>query len=371
MGKIFGLAVAAAALACGLGGVSAQAANVSEFYQGKQVRVIIGYGAGGGYDVYARFVTRHMARFIPGKPTMVPQNMPGAGSAVAAQFLTHRAPRDGSVLATLGQNLPLDQALRPEKAKYDTRKLIWIGNVNEGNNVIMMWHASGIKTFDDAKKKEVFVPATGVTSTSVMYPRALNNIFDTKFKIIIGFGGGRELNLAIERGEMHGRGSIAWATIKANAPHYLAEKKVNIILQMGLKKEKDLPDVPLIVDLARNEAERAVLELIAAGVAIGRPILTTPDVPAERATALRAAFEATMKDDTFQAEAKKARLDVNPVSGIELQRIVEKVVGAPKDVIELTRAALTKGETFNCAAIVEDKTLCRKPKKKKAKKGSK
>lgn len=361
-------ASALAILAGGFQSGAAHADSVADFYKGKRMRVIIGYGAGGGYDGYARFVTRHMARFIPGNPTMVPQNMPGAGSAIAAQFLTHQAPRDGSVLATLGQNLPLDQALRPERAKYDTRELIWIGNVNQGNNVMMMWHTSGVRSIEDAKQKEVFVPATGVTSTSVMYPRALNNIFGTKFKIITGFGGGRELNLSIERGEMHGRGSIAWATIKANAPHYLTEKKVNLILQMGLTKEKDLPDVPLIVDLARNQAERQVLELIAAGVAIGRPTVTTPGVPADRVGALRAAFDAVTKDEKFLAEAKKARLDINPVPGVELQEIVTRVVNAPDDVVELTRAALTKGKTFNCRATVKDKALCRKPKKKKGKK---
>lgn len=189
-----------------------------EFYKGKSIRLVIGYGPGGGYDVYARVVGRHMARLLPGNPILVPQNMPGAGSARAAQSLTFNAPQDGAVLGSLGQNLPLDQALNPEKEQYDTRRLNWrIGNVIRGNNV-MMWHTSAVRSIEDAKTKEVFLSATGVTSTSVQYPRVLNNIFGTKFKIVTGVGGGSEMNLAIERGEAQGRGSIGWSSLKANVP---------------------------------------------------------------------------------------------------------------------------------------------------------
>jgi tripartite-type tricarboxylate transporter receptor subunit TctC len=344
---------------------AAQAAD--DFYKGKNIRVIIGYGPGGGYDIYARFVTRHMSRFIPGNPTMVPTNMPGAGSARAAQHLMVGAPQDGSVLATLGQNLPLDQALNPKKAKYDTRKLIWIGNANRGNNVVMIWHTAGINSIEDAKKKDVYTSATGVTSTSVQYPRVLNNMFGTRFKIISGFGGGRELNLAIERGEVQGRGSNAWASIKANTPHYIKDNLVKIILQMGLEREKDLPDVPLLIDLARNPAERRVLELISAGVDIGRPLVTTPGVPADRVKLLRGAFDATMKDPKFLAEAEKAKFDINPVSGEKVQKIVENIVSAPDDIVQLVKAAMTKGQVFDCKATVKDPKLCQAPKKKKKK----
>lgn len=346
---------------------AAPSAQAEDFYKGKTVRMIIGYGPGGGYDVYGRFVARHMGRILPGAPTVVPQNMPGAGSARAAQYLIVNAPQDGTVWATLGQNLPLDQALNPKKAKYDTRKLLWLGNINRGNNVIMMWHTSGVKTIEDAKKKDVYTSATGETSTSVQYPRALNNIFGTRFKIIAGFGGGSELNLAIERGEVQGRGSIAWASVKANVPHYLTEKKVNIILQMGLQREKDLPDVPLLIDLARNPAERRVLELISAGTDIGRPLVTTPGVPADRVKLLRTTFEALPKDKTFMEEAAKAKLDIDVVPGDQIQKIVENIVTAPPDIVELVKAAMTKGAVFDCKALVKDQSLCEAPKKKKKK----
>ncbi len=342
-------------------------AQADDFYKGKSVKMIIGYGPGGGYDVYGRLVARHLARMLPGSPTVVPQNMPGAGSARAAQFLSVSAPQDGTVWATVGQNLPLDQALNPKKAKYDTRKLLWIGNINRGNNVVMIWHTAGVKSIEDATKKEVFLSATGVTSTSVQYPRVLNNMFGTKFKIITGFGGGSELNLAIERGEVMGRGSNAWASIKANTPHYLTEKKVNIILQMGLTREKDLPNVPLLIDLARNPAERRVLELISAGTDIGRPILTTPGVPAERVKLLRDTFDAMAKDKAFLDEAGKAKLDVDTVPGSEVQKIVENIVTAPADIVELVKAAMTKGAVFDCKGLVKDQKLCEAPKKKKKK----
>lgn len=365
------LKIAAALAGFGMiafGGVSG--AQAEDFYKGKTVRMIIGYGPGGGYDVYGRIVARHMARLLPGAPTLVPQNMPGAGSARAAQYLSVSAPQDGTVWATLGQNLPLDQALNPKKAKYDTRKLLWIGNINRGNNVVMIWHTAGVKSIEDAKKKDVYTSATGETSTSVQYPRVLNNMFGTRFKIIAGFGGGSELNLAIERGEVQGRGSNAWASIKANTPHYLSEKKVEIILQMGLEREKDLPDVPLLIDLARNPAERRVLELISAGTDIGRPILTTPGVPADRVKLLRATFDAMAGDKTFLAEAAKAKLDVSPVPGEKLQAIVENIVTAPSDIVELVKAAMTKGAVFDCRSLVKDQTLCEAPKKKKKKKSA-
>lgn len=347
--------------------LAAPAAQAQDFYKGKSVKMIIGYGPGGGYDVYGRFVARHIGRLLPGNPTIVPQNMPGAGSARAAQFLMVNAPQDGTVWATLGQNLPLDQALNPKKAKYDTRKLAWIGNVNRGNNVMMLWHTSGVKSIEDAKKKEVFLSATGVTSTSVQYPRVLNNMFGTKFKIITGFGGGSELNLAIERGEVQGRGSIAWASVKANVPHYVAEKKVNFILQMGLTKEKDLPDVPLLIELARNPAERRVLELISGGVDIGRPLVTTPGVRADRVKLLRTTFDTMVKDKTFLAEATKAKLDIDAVPGEQVQKIVENIVTAPSDIVELVKAAMTKGAVFDCKKLVKDAKLCAAPKKKKKK----
>jgi tripartite-type tricarboxylate transporter receptor subunit TctC len=338
----------------------AAAQSVADFYHNKQIRIIIGYGAGGGYDVYARLVTRHMSRFIPGNPTMVPQNMPGAGTALAAQYLMHSAPQDGTVLATVGQNLPFDQIMDPKRgALFNTAEMNWIGNAIEDNNVIEVWSASGVTSIEDARTRQIVLGATAADGADALYPQVLNNVLGMKFKIIGGFPGGAEENLAMERGEVDGRGSNTMSSIRATTPRYLAENKIRIILQMGFERAPDLPGVPLMLDLARSQAEREVFEMISSGVRIGRPILTTPGVPAERLQALRDAFDATMKDPAFLAEAARAKLDVKPIPGVEVQKLVETMVAAPQDIVELARKAVAvSGETFNCADVATDQSIC-------------
>ncbi len=348
---------AIAALACAT--AAAKADPVEDFYKGKQIRVIIGFGAGGGYDLSARLVARHMARFIPGRPTVVPQNMPGAGAAIAAQYLMQGAARDGTVLATLGQNIPFDQVMDPHRSNtYDAAKMLWIGNVNEENNVIEIWRDSGVTSIEDAFKREIVLGATAADGADALYPQVLNNVLGTKFKIIGGYPGGADQNLAMERRETDGRGSNTMSSIRATSPQYVTENKVAIILQMGVVKDRNLADVPLMTDLGRSQAERSVFGLISAGVRIGRPILTTPDVPADRLKALRDAFDATMKDPEFLAEAKQARIDVNPIPGADVQKIVEAVVKVSPDIAALARAAVVPGKKFDCAAIAADKSIC-------------
>jgi tripartite-type tricarboxylate transporter receptor subunit TctC len=358
------LATLVGAVMCVLIARPSAAQTVEDFYRNKQIRVIIGYGAGGGYDVYARLVTRYMSRFIPGHPTMVAQNMPGAGTALAAEYLMHVAPQDGTVLATLGQNLPFDQIMDPKRgALFNTAEMNWIGNAIEDNNVVEVWRASGITSIEDAKNRETVLAATSADGSDALYPQVLNNVLGTKFKIIAGFPGGAEQNLAMERGEVDGRGSDTMSSIRATTPRYLTENKIRIILQMGFASDPDLPGVPLMLDLARTQAERQVFEMISSGVRIGRPILTTPGVPPDRLQALRDAFDATMKDPAFLAEAAQAKLEIKPVPGIEVQKLVENMVGVPKDVVELTRAAVTTtGQTFNCADVAKDKSICEKAK---------
>ncbi len=345
--------------------------SVEQFYKGKRVQVIISTNPGGGYDLYARFVTRHMRKFIPGNPRMIARNMPGAGHRIAAQYMSFKAKRDGSVLATISQGLPFAQIVWPKKhANIDSSKFIWIGNSNEGNNVLMLWHTTGIKTWKDLRKKVVIVGGTGTSSTSGQYPRALNNILGTKMKIILGFGGGSQMNLAMERGEIEGRGSNAWASIKSITPHYLKENKLILPIQMGLKRAPDLPNVPLIWELGRNEAEVKVLKLMVMASRIGRPVLTTPGVPADRVAALRAAFDAAVSSKAFLAEAKKRRLEINPVSGVEVQAVVNQILSTPPELARLARAAVTKGKVFKCKALVKNKKMCKRKKKKKKKKKS-
>jgi len=320
-------------LAAGLG-VAASAANaqgVEDFYKGRKIDIVIGFTVGGGYDAYARLVARHMGEHIPGKPGIVPRNMAGAGSRTAAAFIHGVAPKDGTAMGIADQSIPLEQALGDVGVKFDSREFNWIGNPNADNNVLTTWHTSPVKTIDDARKFDVTVGATGF-NTSSQYPTVLNAVAGTKFRVILGYPGGNEINLAMERGEVAGRGSNAWASYKSTRPDWIAEKKINILVQIGLRKASDLPDVPLLMGVAANDLDKAALRLLSAPTTIGRPFFAPPGVPAERVKALRAAFNAMVKDTAFLEEAKKLNLDIDAVSGEDLQKIVSEIIDAPAPV---------------------------------------
>ncbi|MDO9439548.1 MAG: tripartite tricarboxylate transporter substrate-binding protein [Beijerinckiaceae bacterium] len=307
--------------------------GVEDFYRGKKIDMIIGYSAGGTYDLYARLIARQLGNYIPGKPLIVPRNMPGGGSRTATTWVYTGAPRDGTVLATADQSLAVEQAMGDKQLRLDTRELIYIGNPNADNNTTTTWHTSPVKTIDDAKRFEVPMGATG-GSTSSQYPKAMNALLGTKFKVIVGYPGGNDISLAMERGEVAGRGSNAWGAWKATRADWIRDKKINILVQIGLTKAHDLPDVPLLMDLAKNEEDRAVLKLLSASTTIGRPIFTTPGVPPERVKALRDAFDRMIKDPAFLEVARKENLEIDPVSGEELQRIVNDIVSTPKVVAD-------------------------------------
>ena len=325
--------VAAFAVLAGLAAAPARAQNAVEgFYKGKTVSFVIGYSPGGGYDAYARLVARFIGDHIPGKPQVVPRNMPGGSSRVAAGYVFNVAPKDGTVIATADQSLALAQAMG-EKLQFDVSKFTFIGNPSAENNTTVTWHTSPVKTIEDAKRVEIPMGATG-GSTSSQYPKAMNAVLGTRFKVITGYPGGNDINLAMERGEVAGRGSNSWASWKGTRPDWLRDRKINILVQIGLAKAPDLPDVPLLADLAANEEDRKVLQLLSAPSGIGRPIFTTPGVPAERVKALRDAFDATVKDPRFVEEAQKSGLDLDPVSGEALQKIVEGIIATPKPIAD-------------------------------------
>jgi tripartite-type tricarboxylate transporter receptor subunit TctC len=288
--------------------------SVEDFYRGKKLDMIIGYSSGGTYDLYARLVARYLGNYIPGKPIIVPRNMPGAGSRAAANWVYNIAPRDGTVLATADQSLSLQQAAGDKRINFDTTKFIYIGNPNVENNTTAAWHASGIKTIDDAKRREVTVGATG-GSTSSQYPKAMNALIGTKFKIVLGYPGGNDVNLALERGEVEVRGSNSWSSWKTTRPDWLTEKKINILVQIGLAKAPDLPDVP---------------RLLSASTHIGRPIFTAPGVPADRVAALRKAFDTMVHDPVFLAEARRENFDIEPTTGDSMQRVITEMMAMPK-----------------------------------------
>jgi tripartite-type tricarboxylate transporter receptor subunit TctC len=327
-------AFAAAAIALALSGAPARAQqSVEDFYRGKNIDLVISYTAGGGYDAYARLVARYMGNHIPGKPNIIPRNMPGAGGRIATAYVYNVAAKDGTVLGAVDQSLPLEQVLGDKALQFDTAKFNWIGSPVIENNTIVTWHTAGIKTWEEAKAREVPVGATGA-NTSSQYPTAMNALVGTKFKVIYGYPGGNDVNLAMERGEVAGRGSNSWASWKGTRADWLRDKKINILVQIGLKKAEDLPDVPLLMDLGATPEDRAVLKLLSAPTTIGRPILTAPGVPPERVKALRAAFDATMKDPAFLEDAKKQSLDISPASGEELQQIVVDMIATPKPVVD-------------------------------------
>jgi tripartite-type tricarboxylate transporter receptor subunit TctC len=311
----------------------AHAEPIEDFYKTKSIDLIIGYSPGGTYDLYARLVGRFIGDHIPGKPKVVPRNMPGGGSRVATGYIYAVAPKDGTVMGTGDQSLSIEQAMGDTGITFDTSKLQYIGNPNEENNTTAAWFTSGLKTIDDARKIEVPVGATG-GSTSSQYPKAMNAILGTKFKIIMGYPGGNDINLAMEKGEVAVRGSNSWSSWKATRPEWLRDKKINILVQIGLKKAPDLQDVPLLMDLATNDEDRAVLKLISASVTIGRPLYVGPAVPKDRVDALRKAFDETMTDPTFLETAKTEKFDITPVSGEELQKIVTDIVATPKPIAD-------------------------------------
>ena len=331
---------AAAATVLAVSGLAAHAQPAADFYKGKTISMVIGLSPGGDYDLRARMLTRHMPRNIPGAPAMVPRNMPGAGGLAAANWLMKVAPRDGTSILMVTQNMPLAQALKLQGVEFDARQFNWLGNTTDTPNVITVWAASGVKTVEDAKKREMSIAATGVGTGAYYYPVAANAVAGTKFKMVPGYPGGNEMNLAMERGEVEGRGSNSWAAWKATRPQWIAEKKIVNLVQIGLKRHPELADVPLLLELASNDLDRRAMALISAETAIARAIATTPGAPADRVEALRRAFDATMKDPEFLREAEQQNFDISPASGEEVQKIVAEIVEAGPDVVARAKSII-------------------------------
>jgi tripartite-type tricarboxylate transporter receptor subunit TctC len=334
----------AAVLLSGAGATCVLADPVADFYRGRRITMVIGYSAGGGYDQYAQALARFYGEHIPGHPVVVPRAMPGAGSRVAANWLYNAAPRDGTVVGVVAQSTPLDQVLGEAGVQFDAARFLWIGNMVIVNNVLVTWHTSGVKTIDDAKRKAIPIAASGGTSQSMVYPQVSNNLLGTKFKIISGYRGGGDINIAMERGEVAGRGGASWASWKSTKPDWVRDKKINILFQAGPKREPDLQDVPLWSELTDDPEKRQVLEVLSDDVTVGRPVMAPPGVPADRAEALRAAFDATMKDPRFVEEAGRLKMDINPIGGAELQTVVGKVVGLDAGVVGRIKEALRPRE---------------------------
>jgi tripartite-type tricarboxylate transporter receptor subunit TctC len=312
----------------------AHAQSPSNFYKGKSIDLYVGYSAGGGYDVYARALARHMGRFIPGNPTIVPKNMPGAGSLVLANWLYNVAPKDGTAFGMIGRGTAFDPLLGSTKAQFDAAKFNWIGSMNDEVSVCVAWHTSGISKLEQVVQKELTVGGTGPAADTDQFPKVLNATIHTKFKIIPGYPGGNDIDLAMERGEVMGRCGWSWSSVIATHKSWFDEKKIYVLVQLSLNKHPDLPNVPLIMDFAKTDRERQIFKLVFARQPMGRPFLAPPGVPADRTATLRQAFMDTMKDPGFLGESEKMQLEINPVSGEAVQSLVQEVYQSPKPIAD-------------------------------------
>jgi tripartite-type tricarboxylate transporter receptor subunit TctC len=312
---------------------------VADFYKDKTISLIISTGVGGGYDTTARMVARYMPKYLPGNPVIVPKNMPGAGNVLAANYMANVAPKDGSTIAVIAQAAFLLQPLREPGVKFDAKAFYYLGSASVDNSTIYAWHTTGVNKIEDVYQKELIVGATGVGSGTTVYPILMNNLLGTKFKIVAGYQASRDVDLAMARGEVGGRAGNNFQSVKANHPDWIRDKKLIFITQIGLARDPEFADVPLLTELAKSKEQRQILKMFSVPVAIGRPFLATPGVPPERAAALRAAFEATMKDPQFLAEAKRFALDINPESGAELTEIVRGLVDTPADIVAKAKQA--------------------------------
>ena len=336
-------ATAATALFCFAMSAASASVSAQDFYAGKTITIITSTGEGGTYDFSARTLARHLDKHLPGKPTIIIQNMPGGGHMLATNHMYNVAPKDGTMIATINQSVPTHQVLDGRGVRYDAAKFNWLGALVDRNQTFAVWHTAGVKTFADLKTKEVIAGATGEGSSGFRYPTAINNIFDTKIKIIKGYKSTDEIRVALQRGEVNAQATSLGSYLTEN-PEWVTEKKMVFLLQIGSKRDPLIPDAPLWTELAKNAEDRAVLNLIGGAINLGRPFLAPPGLPAERVALLRKAFDATVNDPAFKADADKQRLTVNPLTGDEVAQIVQETVAASPAVIARAKKAMGAGE---------------------------
>jgi tripartite-type tricarboxylate transporter receptor subunit TctC len=334
---------ALAALALAAAARPAQADPVEDFYRGRTVTLVIGYSPAGGYDTYARVLARHLGEHIPGRPTILPQNMEGAGSLRAANYLYNAAAKDGSVIGMVARGMAMEPLIGRSHVQYDSRRFTWLGSGTNEVSTCVTWHASPVKTWADALAKPFTVGGEGSGSDPDIFATILRNVFGVKLRLVSGYPGTAEITLAIERGEIDGRCGWSYSSLKQQHPEWIANREVNILTQLALGGSPELAGVPLITDFATTDRQRQILRLVFGRQAMARPFLAPPGVPAERKQALRAAFDATMRDPAFLAEAKQHGLEVNPVGGAEIDKLIEELYQTPADIVAEVRDSVAPG----------------------------
>jgi tripartite-type tricarboxylate transporter receptor subunit TctC len=319
----------------------AQAQSVEEFYRGKSITLAIGFTPGGGYDLYARHLARHMGKHIPGNPTIVPQNMAGAGSLRAANFIYSAAPKDGTAFGTFARTTGLNPLLE-SGATFDGTKFTWIGSVTNDISLCVTWHTSKANTWENFLKVPTALGGQAPSSEPDIFANLYKNVFGAPIKLVAGYPGTNEITLAMERGEVDGLCGLSWSTIQTRHFAWLKEKKINLLVQASFKKAPELARVPLVMEATKDTEKLQILKLILAAQEMARPFAAPPGIPRDRAAALVAAFNATMKDPSYLADAKKSRIDVNPVTGPEIDKLLAELYATPKDVITKASQAIAR-----------------------------
>jgi tripartite-type tricarboxylate transporter receptor subunit TctC len=313
--------------------------DVAAFYRGKQLRIVVGSAAGGGYDLFARMVARHIVHHIPGNPGAIVQNQPAAGGVVMTNQVYAQGSKDGTVIGVPINGIPTAPLLQ-SGTQFDPTRLIWLGSTNREAFVAFVWHTAAVERIADVMRREVVVGATTPGTTMVDFPLLVNDVLGTRFKIVRGYQGTPQINLAIERGEVEGNGGLGWASVKAQTPQWISERKIKVLAQYGLSRHPELAEVPTMLELAKSEADRQAMMMLFARTEYGRPYFLPPDVPPERVAALRRAFDATMKDPAFVAEAARLQFEVDPLTGEQVQALVGQLAATPREVVARVRAAL-------------------------------
>lgn len=320
---------------------AADAATPADFYKGRTVQLLVGFSPGGGYDLYARVLARHMGRHIPGNPNVVPQNMPGAGSLKAANYLYTVAPKDGTVFGIFDRGLPMERLLgRSQGVSFDATKFSWIGSVTDEPAVCAFSRRSGIRNWQDMRAKPFKVGGAGITADDEIYPTVLGNMFGIPVRVVSGFPGRAETVLSVLRGEIDGLCGWSWSSLMSRDKHLLDSGEIVIALQLGVEKTLDLPGVPLLGDLTTDVKQKAALRLIFSRLTIARPFAGPPGLPPERVKMLRDAFDATMRDPAYLAEMRRLMLEVRPQAGAKVEQVVREVYAAPADIVKRAADAI-------------------------------
>jgi tripartite-type tricarboxylate transporter receptor subunit TctC len=317
-------------------------AGVEEFYRGKNISLIIGYSVGGGYDLYGRLLARHMGKHIPGRPTIVPQNLTGAGSLRAASFLYSAAAKDGTVFGTFGRTIATTPLLTPASAQFDASKFAWLGSITNEVSMCVAWHTSPVKVWKDSLEKQITLGGEGTGADPDVYALLYKNVFGAKWKLVTGYPGTNDTMLAMERGEVDGLCGLSWSTLISRHKQWFDERKINVVIQAALKKQPELKDVPLALDLARDDEQAQILKLFLTSQEMARPFAAPPGIPADRKAALVTAFEQTMRDPEFLAEAAKLNMEVNPLDSKRMEHLIAELYATPRDVVEKAAQAIAK-----------------------------